>query len=235
LGIASPRRWAADEPRQRGLFDQEGRSPVLHLYHKRPFVGAASGAARAVADNSDLEAVAVALVGQLICRDGCRQSGIQDDACRVLPAASVPRGPCAGIITAPAPAPNVPARPGDGNWNQSLSSTSYAHNVVAFTSRYRCRAAGVKYRSVLLQFVERHRVPIRTRFCGDRDLIARSGRRKREWPFWLQSVWLIWAASCEHTSAALKPVNVADEEPSELDTVIGPWTPARRLIGISFP
>src|SRR5437764_210689 len=54
----------------------------------------------------------------------------------VFPAARLPRGPCDGIITAPAPAPNVPANAGDANWNQSSSSTSYAHRVVAFTSRY---------------------------------------------------------------------------------------------------
>src|SRR3954453_14302173 len=54
----------------------------------------------------------------------------------VAPAPSVPRGPCDGIITAPAPAPNVPVNAGEANWNQSSSSTSYAHNVVAFTSMY---------------------------------------------------------------------------------------------------
>src|SRR5579885_33594 len=54
----------------------------------------------------------------------------------VPPAARVPRGPCDGIITAPAPAPNVPVNAGDPNWNQSSSSTSYAHSVVALTSRY---------------------------------------------------------------------------------------------------
>lgn len=53
-------------------------------------------------------------------------------------------------------------------------------------------------------------------------------------PYVVQSTLLMPVASCEHMAAGSNAVSVAAAEPSELETLIGPWTPVLSAMVMSF-